>query len=183
MSFSCEHYRTKAYDDDVRWRIVWQREALGLCQREVARNLCVDRSTVSRIVCLFHATGTVSKKKYPSENAFRKLTDPAQLLILHLVVNKPGIYLHEIQRELLLMLMVEVNISTICRFLQANGFSHQKLIQVALQRDDYFRQRYMFDASLYQPEMLLFLDETGADQRSCLRKFERYFNGAAFNVY
>ncbi len=45
------------------------------------------------MVSLFNATGSVSKKIYSCEKAFRKLTDPAQLLILNLVVSKPGILL------------------------------------------------------------------------------------------
>ena len=39
------------------------------------------------------------------------LTSPAQILILTLILNKPGIYLHEIQMELVDLLELEVNIS------------------------------------------------------------------------
>ena len=77
------------------------------------RNFGVDRSTVTRTLQLFHATGSVSKKEYPKEHAFRKLTTPAQMLILNLIVMKPGIYLFELQTELLHMLLVHVDVSTI----------------------------------------------------------------------
>ena len=103
---SIEKRRTRAYDDDLRWRMVWQSEVCGLLHEEIAKNLLVDRSTVSRTVGLFNATGSVSKKIYPSKKAYRKLTDPAQFLILNLVLSKPGILLKEIQCELLLQLMV-----------------------------------------------------------------------------
>ena len=59
---SCEPNRCSAYSDDLRWRIVYQRTALGLSYREIAANLCVDASTVCRIVQLFERTGNVSKK-------------------------------------------------------------------------------------------------------------------------
>ena len=49
--------------------------------REVAGNLCVDPSTVSRITTLFRTTGDVAKKPYPSERASRKLTEPAQFFV------------------------------------------------------------------------------------------------------
>ncbi len=62
-------------------------------------------TTVSRTLQLFESTGSVSKKVYPKDKAFRKLTTPAQLLILNLVIEKPGIYLREIQDELLQMLL------------------------------------------------------------------------------
>ena len=50
---SWEPLRSSAYQDDLRWRIVWQREGLGLSRREIAGNLNIDRSTVRRIMFLF----------------------------------------------------------------------------------------------------------------------------------
>ena len=102
---SMESKRTRAYDDDLRWRMAWQ-SVLGFSYHDIAANLLVDRSTVYRIVNLFNATGTVSKKMYPREKASRKLTNPAELLILSLVISKPGILLKEIQSELILQLMI-----------------------------------------------------------------------------
>ena len=86
----------------------------------------MDRSTVGRILNIFHQTGEVSKKEYPKEQAFRKLTEPAQFLILKLVVGKPGIYLKEIQNEVLLQLVIDVNISTIYRFFEKQWFQSPK---------------------------------------------------------
>ena len=33
------------------------------------------------------------------------------------------------------------------------------------------RQKFILDMSVYNPEMLIFLDETGADRRDILRKY------------
>ncbi len=44
---SSESSRTKAYAEDLRWKIVWQSQALSLSQKTVGKNLGVDRSTVS----------------------------------------------------------------------------------------------------------------------------------------
>jgi hypothetical protein len=46
----------------MRWRIVWQKHAMGHTN---ATNLNVDLSTVRRILNIFSATGTVAKKVYP----------------------------------------------------------------------------------------------------------------------
>ena len=146
--------------------MVWQTETLQYSNEQVAKNLGVDRSTVSRIVHLFNTTGNVCKK---SDNAYRKLTSPAQVLVLNLVIEKPGIYLREIQAELMHMLLLDVNVSTICKFLHA-GFTYQKLCMVALQRDAFLRQKFVVDVSEYETEMLIFLDETGADRRNCIRR-------------
>ena len=82
MSYSCERTRTKAYNDDVRWRIVWQAMGLNFSVSKIAANLCVDESTVHRIINKFQETGEVQKKIYPLDKAYRKLTEPAQLFIL-----------------------------------------------------------------------------------------------------
>jgi transposase len=125
--------------------MVWQTEALGLSNEQAAKNLGVDKSTVSRIRHKFLTSGSIEKKAYPKAKAYRKLTSVAQLLVLHLVLQKPGVLLSEVQNELTSVLAVDVDVSTICRFLQASGFTRQKLRYVALQRDEFLRQKFMLD--------------------------------------
>ena len=168
---SVEPARSSAYSADLRWRMCWQREGIGLPIEQVAKNLGVDASTVSRTCSRFLATGNFDKQPYPKGRAYRKLTSAAQLLLLHLVLDKPGVYLSELKMELANTLLLEVDNSTICRFLHASGFTRQKLRYSAIQRDEYLRQKFILDLSVYTPEMLVFLDETGADQRNLLRKY------------
>ena len=56
---SCEPLHTAAYSNDVRWRIVWQREALDLSCYEIAQKLNIDVSTVYRVIRQFRVTGDV----------------------------------------------------------------------------------------------------------------------------
>ena len=42
---------------------------------------------------------------------------------------------------------------------------------VAIQRDDGLRVQFVSDMSLYEQEMLIFIDETGSDKRDSLRKY------------
>ena len=70
MSF--EPSRSSAYSEDLRWRMVWQKEALGYTCTKIAENLCVDKSTVSRTLTLFHST--VSQKSHTQkEELFESL--------------------------------------------------------------------------------------------------------------
>ena len=170
MATSCEKGRSSAYSEDIRWRIVWQREALQLPVEIIAKNLCIDKSTVRRILTIFHITGNVSKKPYPKNRAFRKISLPVQLFIIHLIMSHPGIYLREIQTQIQNTLLLDVDISTICRFLHNAGFTRQKLKLCALQRDELIREQYIFDVSVYDVEMLVFVDETGSDRRNMIRK-------------
>ena len=131
----------------------------------------------------FVTFGSIDKQPYPKDEAYRKLTSPAQLLVLHIALEKPGVLLSEIQTELASVLMLEVDISTICRFLQASGFTRQKLRYAALQRDEFLRQKFILDMSVYNPEMLIFLDETGADRRNILRKYGYSMRGKPAETY
>lgn len=170
---SYEVRRTAAYDDDMRWRMVYQRCVWELPYREIAGNLGVDPSTVQRTVERFESTGSVCKQDHPRghEHPHQKLTAVDEFLLLYLVLDRPNTYLHELQRELSETTGTSVSISTICNFLRKSGFTRRKLTRVALQRSDELRAEFKSDVSIYSPEMLVFIDETGSDRRDAQRKF------------
>ena len=128
--------KSSACSEDLRWRMVWQREALGLNLKTVASNLGVDPSTVSRVVRLFRDTGSVEKRPYPKNSRpNKKLSMPVQLTILHTVLQYPGIYLREIQVEVYVLTGVEVSVSSLCVILHSSNFTRQKMQMVAKQYD------------------------------------------------
>ena len=94
---SAESHRCSAYDEDLRWRMVYQRHALKYTYQRIASNLNVDISTVWRTVQLFINTGNVSKKRYNKDNLPRKINESILFVILQVVLERPGIYLREIQ--------------------------------------------------------------------------------------
>ena len=47
----------------------------------------------------------------------------------------------------------------------------QKLQLVATQRNEEIRAEFTSDVSIYEPHMLVFIDETGTDRRDALRKY------------
>ena len=63
-----------------------------------------------------------------------------------------------------------VDASTIWRFLQASNITRQKMVMVAKQRSAILRAVYLLDMKAFRghSEMLVFVDEIGADRR---RKF------------
>ena len=75
---SCESYRLSAYGEDLRWKIIWQKVALGYSDVVIAQNQNINKSTVYRIL-QFYNTETVSKHQYPKDKSTRKLTDLSQL--------------------------------------------------------------------------------------------------------
>ena len=80
---------------------MWQKEALGLKTSEVAARLGVDPRTVRRITRKFKLTGCITKKHPVRSNPLRKLSSSVQFNIANLILQQQGIYLHEIQHQIL----------------------------------------------------------------------------------
>ena len=148
--FSCEPGRMSPYSEDLRWRMVWQKEVMGLKLKDVATNLSVDISTVWRVIKLFENTGSVVKRPYPKGKRTKKLTDVVKLLILHVVISRPGIYLREVQNKIYSLTAVNISATSLCNFLKTSGFSRQKMRIVAKQRDDQLGNEFISDVSIYE---------------------------------
>lgn len=169
---SYEPGRSKAYGIDIRWRIVYQLRVLDYSVDRVSANLGISVSTVRRIGKLFDTTGSVDAKTGLTRSQSQKiLTSYDEFLIMELVLEKPGIYLHEISRDLQQTTGTHISEATICRFLQKAGFTHIKLQHVAFQQNEELRARYAAEIQLCQADMFVFVDERGADHRDCMRKF------------
>ena len=134
--------------------------------------MCVDPSTVSRTLSLFNTSGSVEERKYPPNTGTAVLTEIDKIIILETVVEKPETYLCEIQQTLQ-ETGTDVDTSTIWRFLQTSNITRQKIVMVAKQRSEVQRAEYLHDMQVFHghSEMLVFVDETGADRRNCLRRF------------
>ena len=152
--------------------MAWQREALGLDLKAVARNLGVDPSTISRTASLFRSTGSVQKRCYPKDTCpNKKLTKPVQLTILHTVLQRPDIYLRELQTEVLILTGVHISVSSLCTFLKESNFTCQKMQIVTAQQDKEPRGQFAIDVSLHEPHMLIFVDETGSVCWNTMRRY------------
>ena len=161
--------RRSSYSPDLRWRIVFQRKLKNMSYQQISENLTVSVSTVSRMIDRFDRTGEVQPSIWaPTE---RLLHPHEELVLLQAVLEKPSTYLRELQRMLDETTGREVSVSTICRTLHRFGFSRKKLNQVALQRSDSLRAQFQADIAEFDRSMMVFVDETGSDQRDAARKF------------
>lgn len=101
------------------------------------------------------------------------LTEIDKIFIIETVLEKPDVLLRELRQALITETGTCVDVSTIWRFLQVSNFTRQKMVMVAKQRSDLLRAEYLLDMQVFHghPEMLVFVDETGADRRNCMRRF------------
>lgn len=159
----------KPYTVDLRWRVVWLYHVNSMSTSEISKLLCVSMSTVYRYLNKFQHTGDVKPIDH-HHGPSRLLGDLEQIVLLRIILSKPGIYLSEVQSQLHANFGVQVSLSTICRTLKYMGCTRQVIQHIALQRDDEMRAKFMAEVSAYDPLMLLFLDESGHDQRNYIRK-------------
>lgn len=165
-----EPRRTKVYGNDLRWRIVWQRKVNNRTIKDISSNLCVSPSTVWRILERFDRIGSVNATTRANNQA-GSLHEHDIFIMIQLICSNPSIYLREIQIEMQSVTGTVVSASTICRALKKRGFTRKKLNLFALQRSNVLRAKYQAEISVYNTDMLIFLDETGCDRRNSLRKF------------
>ena len=136
---------------------------------QISELFCVSERTVRRYVKIFSTTGDIepARRRHGPEHL---LGDFEQLTLLKIILDHPGIYLFEIQGELE-KVGVQISVPTICRTLKLMGCSRQVMHHVALQRSDASRARFMLEISVYDPAMLIWLDESGCDRRNTVRKY------------
>ncbi|KAJ3788561.1 hypothetical protein GGU11DRAFT_756984 [Lentinula aff. detonsa] len=66
---------------------------------------------------------------------------------------------------------IDVNESTIWRYLQRRGYTMKKLSKTALERNEHRRTTFCFQfGQLVQPHKAVFVDESSFDRRTSLRK-------------
>ena len=119
----------------------------------------------------------MSKKKYFSGNRCKKLSNPVQLTVLHLVLNKPDMYFWEIPKELNMkyMFSLDVSIASICKLIKASNFSRKIEAPISCTAKGCNSSREI--SALFNLDMMVFIDESGCDCRDAIRKYNYGLRG------
>ena len=164
------------YSEDLRWRAVWMHVFLKQEAEEVARVLMISPRSVFRYSERYTVTGEVrpfAKRSGPQ----RELSEFEEDFLLSIVLRKPGLYLRELQDEIYSALLHWVDCSTILRTLHRIGVSHQVMKHYAIQRSELRRSEFWLEFHLFQPHMIIWIDETGFDKRNGIRKYSYGIRG------
>ena len=133
---------------------------------DISHYLCVSDRKIRRYITLFEQTGDV-QPRIQHHGPSKLLGDHEQLVLLRIILQNTGIYLSE---KLQNHFGVSVSAATICRTLKFMGCTRQVIQHVALWRSDECRAKFMAEISMYDPSMLVWIDESGFDKRDCVRK-------------
>ena len=103
--------------------------------KEVSKLLCLSEKSLRRYVRAFKVTGDVVPMKH--KNGPKRLLDEyEQVIVLRFILDRPDLYLHELQELLNNHFGVIVSIATICRTLHHMGVTRQVMRHIALQRSE-----------------------------------------------
>lgn len=126
---------------------------------EISQYLAISPSSVYRYITLFEQTGDVKPKSY-RHGPPKLMRDMEQLFLLRVILTHPAIYLSEIRAKLTSKFGIFMDVATICSTLKFMGCTRQMIQRIALQRSEEMRAKFM----------LLWVDESGCDQRNCKQK-------------
>ena len=168
---SAEPARTAPYANDLRWRVIWQRIALELPFKSIAKNLCISVGTAHNIFERFRTTGEVDPKPAARRDVLQKLDCHHRLYVIGLVMASPDLQLKELVDRVQEITGVSVHLSTICRLLAQHGLTRKKLQHVALQRTMELRSSFMAGVYSFPTEMFVWIDESGSDSKDQLRRY------------
>ncbi len=137
---------------------------------QISRILSISEKTAKRYIKKFWLTGDVAPQQHRS-GPIGLFGDYEKLVLLKIILTQPGIYLYEIKNKLQDFFGVMVSEVTICRALKTMGCTRQVIRHVAIQRSEMMRAKFMAEISVYDPSMLIWLDESGCDKRNAIRKY------------
>ena len=161
---------------------MWLHFVQGLSYRNIAKLLFMCEKSVQRYLALFKSTGSVS----PHQQKFGPNTVLSEFeifTILQSLIHKPDSFLSEIQHQLLSTTGKLVHPSTICRTIKQQGLTRKKARTIALQQSESKRIEFMVEISAYNPDMLIWIDETGSDRRNSIRQYGYSLRGETPRVF
>ena len=144
--------------------------------------LFMSKQSVHRYVHLYQSTGDVDPMKQ-RHGPKQLLNDLEQITVLQSLIDRPGICLNELQQRLNDVTGKWVHISTICRTVHRLGFTRKRLQHIALQRIEEQRVQYMAEISIFDPNMLVWVDETGFRLRNSVRAYGYSLRGMRASDY
>ena len=158
------------YSKDLRWRAVWLHLVRKMSCAEIADILFISTRSVSRYVEIYQSTGDVDPTEQ-RHGPVQLLSDFEQTVVMQLIIARPGIFLAELQQQLNDQTGKWVDLSTICRTVHRLGFTRKRMQHIALQRSEEKRAQFMAEISVFDPSMLVWVDETGFRQRASIRAY------------
>ncbi|KAF5373459.1 hypothetical protein D9615_009436 [Tricholomella constricta] len=161
--------RSKPFSEDLRWVLVHMRHIQGLSTDEIAKHTGLKTRTIFNVLKLHKDTGHVMplKARTTSKTA---LTSHDLAYVEACIERAPDAYLDEVREQLEQASGTKVSLATVWRGLRKRGFTLKQLSKSAMERNEDKRLHYIYKmGSKYEPNQLVFVDESSFDRRTTYR--------------
>ena len=139
-------------------------------------------STICRIIQSYRDFGRyVSREEKTAKYDKRLLRDGDERLLLRIVNQSPWLYIDEFQKLLYRATGVKYSYNGIRRVFKRHGLTSTKLERMARSRCHIEVMHFNSVIQTYDPECLIFLDESHVDDRDCRRR--RGWSGKGIKCY
>ena len=164
----------RTIDKDLKDRIVLLYEVDHWTMEQIAANLRVSPSLVSKVLRLHRMHGQVTDP-FSHRTGCPSCLDDGDLQYMQAILQaNSGLYLDKIQDKLRIVRNVHVSIATITCALQRLNLTQKSITRAAAQRDEELRTLWEADMAQYtDPELFVFLDESAVDQATAERTYGR----------
>lgn len=154
---------------ELRTRIIaWSQEDKSI--DEIVALSGRSRSTVYSIIQTFERYGQVNNPNKRSAGR-RRLLERADVEHLSSIIKStPSIYLDEIQEKLLHDRNIEVSLATLSRELARLAISRKGVAREASERNELLRAIWRAEIGQYEPQQLVFMDESAVDDQTSHRR-------------
>lgn len=143
----------------------------GLTNTEIAEIMQCNERTVRKNRCKWDIRGKIDVVRSPQAGRL-KIMPYLEEHIKEFLTSKPDSDLHEVREFLYWEHDVAVDVSTIGKHLKRLGWSNKKMRLVAAQRDEELREAWVEELrALYEPNQLVYVDESGCDKRDGARRY------------
>ena len=161
---------------DLKRRMVWSTIYSGLPTKEVAQTFLVSEKTVKRAVQRYFATGDLLSEC--SNGRPQSLSEDNQVILLQSLLDNPGIYIQEVQEMYQEITGISLHPISIIRYANRFGLTHQRMRRISISRSDMDRAEFMMQVDSMDPAFFIWVDETGCDRRTFLRRMAYGVRGA-----
>lgn len=174
----------RALSADLRWRILWLHHYKQLKYNTIADLLYIHTSTVRRVVSRYNAFSDVAPITEYEHGPTRILKHPdVYSVIIEAVMANPSMYLSELRRHLYQVTGIETSIATVYRALKRLGLTRKRLRHISIRQCSIARKQFMEEMLFLDATMIVWLDETGNDQRNGRRNFGYHLRGMTPTSY
>ena len=117
----------RAYTQDLRWRVIFLTEIIGIDANEVAFLFQISEKTISRYVSHFRRAGNLNTKTIGRPSGCISMHPHEEFVMMEPILQNPETTLVEICEEILQETGSLYSLSTLHCYLKRNGFTHKKV--------------------------------------------------------